>query len=285
MKVVKFLGGLGNQLFQYAFFCALQQTFRKVRADLSGYDSYERHNGFELDRIFDIQLPQLTSFERRLFDSQDRRWAYRKLRRIYGTKNAYYEEKTLFGYDQSVFKDRKPRYYWGYWQHIDYIRRVADRLRADFRFPAFEDVKNIQLAEMLIDENTVSAHVRRGDYLGDPLLGGICDAGYYQRALDHIKQHVDYPRFIFFSDDIPWCQANFPIANALFVDWNTGLESFRDMQLMSLCKHHIIANSSFSWWGAWFNQRPSKIVVSPSQWVTADRLDLSGIILPEFRTI
>src|SRR5690606_20472722 len=113
MKAVKFLGGLGNQLFQYAFFCRLQQTFPKVKADLSGYDSYGRHNGFELGRIFDIQLPQLTSFERRLFDGQDRRWVSRKLRRIYGTKKAYHEEKLLFGYDKEIFTDPKHRYYWG----------------------------------------------------------------------------------------------------------------------------------------------------------------------------
>jgi hypothetical protein len=284
MKVVKFLGGLGNQLFQYAFFRALQQTFPKVKADLSGYVSYGRHNGFELERIFGINLPELTSFQRRLFNWEDRRWLQRKLRRICGTKRAYYEEKQLFGYDGAIFRDPKHRYYWGYWQHIGYIEPVAERLRTDLRFPAFTDAKNIGLAATLIDGNTVSVHVRRGDYLGDPLLGGFCDAGYYQRAMAHIEQHVEHPSFIFFSDDIPWCRQTFPVANAVFVDWNTGLESFRDMQLMSLCKHHIIANSSFSWWGAWLNTNPDKIVVSPDRWATMESLELSGIILPAFHT-
>ncbi|MGV3764007.1 alpha-1,2-fucosyltransferase [Parapedobacter sp.] len=283
MKVVKFLGGLGNQLFQYAFFRALQQTFPKVKADLSGYDSYGLHNGFELERIFGIQLPQLTSFERRLFDGQDHRWVSRKLRRIYGTKKAYYEEKLLFGYDGEIFTDPKHRYYWGYWQHISYIEPVADRLRAELRFPDFSNGENIRLAEILAAGNTVSVHVRRGDYINDPLLGGICDVGYYQRALDYMKRSIEHPRFVFFSDDIPWCKANFPLTNALFVDWNKGLESFRDMQLMSLCKHHIIANSSFSWWGAWFNTHANKIVVSPGRWITRDGWDLSGIILPGYR--
>ncbi|MEC3878254.1 alpha-1,2-fucosyltransferase [Parapedobacter sp. 10938] len=253
-----------------------------MKADLSGYDSYGRHNGFELNRIFGVQLPQLTSFERRLFDWQDRRWVSRKLRRIYGTKKAYYEEKQLFGYDRQIFTDPNHRYYWGYWQHISYIEPVADRLRIDLRFPDFSNLENVKLVEVLADENTVSVHVRRGDYLGDPLLGGICDADYYHRALDYMKRNIDQPRFVFFSDDIPWCKANFPLTNALFVDWNKGLESFRDMQLMSLCKHHIIANSSFSWWGAWFNSDPHKIVVSPSHWVTKEGLDVSGIILPRF---
>ena len=285
MKVVKFLGGLGNQLFQYAFFCTLQQTFPKVKADLSGYDSYGRHNGFELDRIFGVQLPQLTPFEHRLFNWEDRRWLQRKLRRIYGTKKAYYEEKVLFGYDKAVFQGTRHRYHWGYWQHIGYIEPVAERLRAELHFPIFTEGKSRRLAETLGAENTVSVHVRRGDYIGDPMLGGICDVDYYQRAISHIEQHVERPCFLFFSDDIAWCKANFPTANAVFVDWNTGLESFRDMQLMSLCKHHIIANSSFSWWGAWFNTSPGKIVVSPRRWVTMNDLDLSGIILPEFRTL
>lgn len=283
MKVVKFLGGLGNQLFQYAFFRALQQTFPKVKADLSGYDAYGLHNGFELERIFGIQLPQLTPFERRLFNWQDRRWLQRKLRRVYGTKKAYREEKEPFGYDGAIFGERRHRYYWGYWQHIGYIEPVADQLRIDLRFPIFTDQRNIELAEALSVGNTVSVHVRRGDYLGDPLLGGICDVEYYRRALAFIEQHVDHPHFIFFSDDIPWCRVAFPMANAVFVDWNTGLESFRDMQLMSLCKHHIIANSSFSWWAAWLNTYSDKIVVSPNRWVTIDGLDLSGIVLSGFR--
>ena len=102
MKVVIFLGGLGNQLFQYAFFCKLAQSFSKVKADLSGYDTYGLHNGFELGRIFGIDLPQLSPFERQLFNWKDRRWLQRKLRRVYGTKRAYYEEKELFGFDEAI---------------------------------------------------------------------------------------------------------------------------------------------------------------------------------------
>ena len=282
MKIVKFLGGLGNQLFQYAFFCALRQKFRNVKTDLSEFRSYRLHNGYELDRIFGLQLPIASPFERKLFDQQDRTWIQRKLRRLYGTKNAYHEEKVPFGYDGSVFEDPRHRYYWGYWQHIDYIKPVADQLRADFRFPAFTDQRNAAVAETLTAENAISVHVRRGDYLGDPVLGGICDDAYYNRALAYAQRHLLNPLFVFFSNDIAWCRETFQMENALFVDWNTGTESFRDMQLMSVCKHHIIANSSFSWWGAWLNSSPSKQVISPSNWITNNHLDVSGILLPDF---
>lgn len=284
MKVVKFLGGLGNQLFQYAFYCILRQKFRKVKADLSGFEDYGRHNGYELERIFGIRLPLITPFELKLFDQQDRRWVWRKLRRIYGTKNAYHEEPVFFAYDASIFKDKRNRYYWGYWQHINYVEMVADQLRTDFRFPAFTDQRNTDMAEILATENTVSVHVRRGDYLDDPVLGGICDEDYYHRAVRYVRQQVADPRFVFFSNDITWCKETFHEEDAVFVDWNKGMESFRDMQLMSLCNHHIIANSSFSWWAAWLNNRSDKIIVSPKHWVTMEGLDVSGIILPEFYT-
>lgn len=285
MKIVKFLGGLGNQLFQHAFFRNLQQNFPNVKADLSEFETYDRHNGYELERIFGIRHPEATAFERKLFDQRDRRWLQRKLRRLYGTKNGYYEEPVPFGYDADLLRDRQSRYYWGYWQHIDYIKPVERQLRSDFTFTAFTDGRDIELAQELATIGAVSVHVRRGDYIGDPVLGGICDEGYYHRALAHMQEQRPSPRFIFFSNDIPWCREKFPLPGAVYVDWNSGMDSFRDMQLMSLCKHHIIANSSFSWWAAWLNNRPDKIVVSPKRWITLEGLDLSGIILPEFCAI
>lgn len=285
MKVVKFLGGLGNQLFQYAFFLAMQQRFPNVKADLSEFATYKLHNGFELERVFGISLPEVSAFERKLFDQQDRRWVQRKLRRLFGTKDAYYEEPVLFQYDSLLFENAKNRYYWGYWQHIDYIKPIETQLRKTLIFPSFDDQRNTDLAKVLSADNTVGVHVRRGDYLGDPVLGGICNEGYYQRALDFMERQVESPRFVFFSDDSLWCRSKFGMRNAVFVDWNTGMDSFRDMQLMSLCAHHIIANSSFSWWGAWLNQRSGKLVVSPDRWVTIDGIDLSGIILPEFNMV
>ncbi|MGK6351976.1 alpha-1,2-fucosyltransferase [Parapedobacter sp. DT-150] len=282
MKIVKFLGGLGNQLFQYAFYEGLRQTFGKVKADLSGFENYGLHQGFELEKVFGIQLRAASKVEIQLYTPDNRAWAWRKLRRLYRTKDAYYEENPLFGYDQSIYQDKRNRYYWGYWQNIRYVTRVADTLRRDFSFPALTDERDQHLAGLVASNASVAVHVRRGDYLTDPYLGGICTDAYYRQAIDYMKQHITTPLFVFFSNDIQWCRENFRHLDAVFVDWNTGKNSFRDMQLMSLCQHYIIANSSFSWWGAWLNHSPSKIVVSPAKWINMEQLDVSGVILPEF---
>lgn len=282
MTIVKFLGGLGNQLFQYAFYLALEKAFGNVKADLAGYEKYTLHQGFELERIFGIKLRQVTSFERKLYLPEDRRWLWRKLRQICGTKYSYVEEKQLFRYDGSIFSRPAKRYFWGYWQHIDYIRRVEDELRNELAFPPIAGRRNEELLAWIEDRNTVSVHVRRGDYIGDPLLGGICDVAYYKRAIEYMKCTVDDPSFVFFSNDASWCKKTFSQYGAMFVDWNDAYDSFRDMQLMAHCKHHIIANSSFSWWGAWFNTSPSKIIVSPSKWINGSSAQLDGLILPSF---
>lgn len=282
MTIVKFLGGLGNQLFQYAFYLALQRAFGNVKADLGGYESYTLHQGFELGRVFGISLREISEFERKLYLPEDRRWLWRKLRQICGTKYSYMEEKQLFYFDESIFSKAAKRYYWGYWQHADYIRLVEDELRRKLIFPPFDDDQNEKLVGWMEGRNTVSVHVRRGDYIGDPLLGGICDVAYYKRAIDYIGHAVENPVFIFFSNDVAWCKQTFAPYSDVFVGWNDAYNSFRDMQLMAHCKHHIIANSSFSWWGAWFNTSPSKIVVSPSKWVNGPSAPTDGIILPSF---
>ena len=110
MKVVKFLGGLGNQMFQYAFYLSLKQHFGKVKADLHGFDDYELHHGFELEKVFGIQLEKANAFDLRIYTSDKRDWLTRKLRRIYGTKNAWYLERQEFGYDKNIYHDSSPRY-------------------------------------------------------------------------------------------------------------------------------------------------------------------------------
>lgn len=282
MKVVKFLGGLGNQMFQYAFYLSLKQCFKAVKVDLIGFDDYPLHNGYELERVFSVSVETISSFERSLYTPDNRDWVWRKLRRLYGTKDAFFEERNGFCFDESIYQDKKNRYYWGYWQHIAYVNRVEAQLRQDFTFPPSTDSTYLALRNKIKDENTVSVHVRRGDYLGHSILGGICDQKYYEKAIEAAKVQLASPQFVFFSNDIPWCKETFSAEKAVFVDCNQGEQSYRDMELMSLCQHHIIANSSFSWWGAWLNPSPNKMVISPSQWVNDQVVDLSGMVLPSF---
>lgn len=285
MKIVKFLGGLGNQMFQYAFYLALIKRGYNVKADLVDFEHYDLHNGFELEDIFNLKLQKATDFERNLYLPNNRKWIWRKLRRLVGTRNVYWEENPKFQFNPQTLEDKRPRYYWGYWQHKGYLDLVEEELRQHLKFPPFDDQKN-QIQESLIvnHPNAVAVHVRHGDYIGHPNFGGICTEDYYLQSIAYMMEKIDNPLFIFFSNDIEWCRQHFGDINAHFVGWNTGRDSFKDMQLMSLCKHFIIANSSFSWWGSWLSIHPSKIVVSPKKW--GNKLENTmGLILPTFVTI
>ena len=265
MKIVRFLGGLGNQMFQYAFYKSLERRFGSVAADLSAFDHYDLHNGFELEEVFPIALNKAHPFLIKLYDPSHRKWHLRKCRRLLGLKNAYYEEREFFQYDASIFKDKQKRLYWGYWQNEQYFHQVAPELREDFRFKLPLDEKNRSIDDQIRAGNSVGIHVRRGDYLHDELLGGICDQAYYQRAIDIILKKTRNPEFFVFSNDIAWCQSNFDLPNMHFVSGNHGDKSYVDMQLMSHCKHHIIANSSFSWWSAWLNPDADN-TIAPAKW-------------------
>lgn len=156
------------------------------------------------------------------------------------------------------------------------IERIDQELRVAFHFPDFSEPENIKLAQELKDLNAVAIHARRGDMLS---VNGYCYRfGYFKRAVQYIKRHVDQPSFYFFTDpgSMDWCRNNaeifgldFAKDDVHFVTWNSGDCSYRDMQLMSLCKHNIITESSFGFWGAYLNQNPDKITCSPDPvWLT-----------------
>ncbi|MEH6307019.1 alpha-1,2-fucosyltransferase [Olivibacter sp. CPCC 100613] len=269
MKIVRFLGGLGNQMFQYAFYKALEKQFDTVKADIREFKTYKLHNGFELENVFDIRLRRASALEVNLLDHRNRQWKYRKLRRLLLLKGEYYEEQTLFSYNASLFDDSSSKIYWGYWQNHLYVERVADQLRKDFTFSDLKPSKNFDLLnELEQSEQSVAIHIRRGDYLKDPYLGGLVNLDYFEKAISLIRGQVEKPIFYIFSDDILWCKENLPLNDneANFIDWNKGAESYLDMQLMSNCKHAIISNSSFSWWAAWLNTNPDRLIVVPKVW-------------------
>ncbi len=265
MKIVRFLGGLGNQMFQYTLYKALQNRFPNVKADLQGYKDYPLHNGFELEHIFDLKINKVSSFTSNLYYS--RKWTYRKLRRLLSLKNTYIEEKTLFSFDTSILNNQRTAYYWGYWQNFDYFKDIANQIKNDFQFKLPLSNENQQILEQINLKNSVSLHIRRGDYLKDPFLGGLCGPEYYKQAISYIQSNSASLSFFIFSDDIPWCTENLHLDDCTFISWNKGSSSYIDMQLMSACKHNVIANSSFSWWAAWLNPNPTKIVIGPKKWI------------------
>ncbi len=262
MKIIKFLGGLGNQMFQYAFYKAMSHRFENVKADVTGFNSYKLH-AYEIEDVFNIKLDRANPLVIDLYSSR----VSRKIQSFFPSTRPYFEEVALFSFDENMFNAPGHKFYWGYWQNENYFKGLETELRRDFGFKKKLDAKNqLVLDQLESDTNSVSIHIRRGDYINHPLLGGICDLDYYKKAITYIISKIKTPNFYVFSNDIAWCNANLTLPNATFISGNNGNANYIDMQLMSNCKHNIIANSSFSWWGAWLNDNKDKIVIGPKKW-------------------
>ena len=166
-------------------------------------------------------------------------------------------------------------YYDGYWQDERYFKAFRTEIIEAFKFTPLVGDSNRKVENMLKEGRFASLHVRRGDYLKEPLFQNTCDIAYYQRAISRLNQMADPYCYLIFSNDIAWCKTHIePLCDGRrthYVDWNHGKESYRDMQLMTFCKHHIIANSSFSWWGAWLSTANDGITIAPRQWYANDR--------------
>ncbi len=291
MIISHILGGLGNQMFQYAFGRALAVRHRTdLYVDLSEYDNgrgYALHNGFELEHIFSISAMVATEKDvEKLLGFWRTRYLRRMLLNRYGAllRGQCYVLEPHFHFSSSLHELPDNIYLRGYWQTQKYFHAIEHILRTEFSFKVSLTGLNANLAECIDTQNSVSIHIRRGDYVSNKQankLFGTCTIDYYVLAIQYILERIETPHFYVFSDDIDWVRSNLKIASTCtFVDHNTGQTSFQDMHLMSLCRHHIIANSSFSWWGAWLNQATDKIVVAPREWFVNNKLDTRDL-LPE----
>ena len=258
IKTIVFNGGLGNQMFQYAFYLQLKE---KNPFFLSLFDIEQAqgcHNGFELDRIFNV-------------NSKKKIFNYRLINRFFPfilkhSKTIKQENSLKYNNDIINTSCLLMRYE-GFWQSSKYFDSIALCIKKAFSFR--EDIineKTTSITDYLIHSNSVSVHIRRGDYLLESETRGLCSMEYYKKAMSIIRERVNNPSFIFFSDDVDWVKENFKQENAKYITWNHKEDSWQDMYLMSRCKHNIIANSSFSWWGAWLNSNTNKIVIAPTPW-------------------
>jgi hypothetical protein len=276
MIIVKVLGGLGNQMFQYAFYKSLKSSEDKL-LDIRDFNDYKLHNGFELDKIFElksINYAEVKDIEK-LFDCK-RDIFSRIKRKIMGRKRTHIIEPYLH-FDEK-YLNMKNVYLDGYWQSEKYFKKSEKIIRKEFIFSRIIEEQNIEILKEIEKTNSISIHIRRGDYLNHTLYSDICSIEYYERAINYIKTNVENPVFFIFSNDIDWCKESFYFEESYFIDWNLGEKSFRDMQLMSSCKNNIIANSSFSWWGAWLNENPNKIIIAPNKWVNDGRVNIDDIV-------
>ena len=277
-------------MFQYAAGRALAlSTNQPLLLDLRDFSNYALHSGFELQRVFQIVAKEATnSVVREMLGWKSSALARRLLKRrpFSWLRGKEFVAEPHFQYWPGIVDLRRDCYLYGYWQSERYFFSVSDSIRSEFTFQAPLTGNNKQLSDEIADCQAVSLHVRRGDYVNDRKTSQLmyaCSEAYYQAAIDYIAGQVDQPVYFVFSDDIAWCQRNLRLSSPHFwVSHNSGAESYRDMQLMSLCRHHIIANSSFSWWGAWLNSRSDKIVVAPRRWF-AKPINTSDLVPREWK--
>ncbi len=171
----------------------------------------------------------------------------------------------------------------GYWQSERYFLPYASAIREHLVPRAPMSDRNAALKQRTQATQSVSVHVRRGDYQKSEYASffAVQPLAYYQQALKTLREQLDNPTFFFFSDDIAWCKQTFADQEAVFIDHNSGAQAYWDLLLMASCKHHIIANSSFSWWGAWLNPRPDKRVIAPQRWFTTNYSAGKNPVYPE----
>jgi len=290
--VSQIIGGLGNQMFQYAAGRVLSlERGQPWRLDISGYSGYGLHQGFELQRVFNCPIEIATESDvRDILGWQCWPGIRRVLSRpsMAAFRRAGFVVEPHFRYWRGIRKVPCNCYLVGYWQSEKYCLEEAAQIRTDFAFRFRPENQNAEVVRQINQVNAVSLHVRRGNYANNPRTNathGLCSLEYYQTAIQYIAGRVEHPHLFVFSDDVEWAREHLKInCPCQYVEHNHGAESYNDMRLMSLCQHHIIANSSFSWWGAWLNANPGKIVVAPNRWFayewdTADLIPREWVVL------
>lgn len=268
MVIIEISGGLGNQMFQYALGQKIISIGKEVKYDLSFYNkSVQTLRKFELD-IFRVDCPVASDSELVRF-GRGNSLASKLKQKAGWNKRRVYNENLDLGYQPEIFKF-DDIYLSGYWQSEKYFKDIREQILHLYTFPKKLDYKNRTFLEKIENSNSVSIHIRRGDYLNQKnvsIYGGICTTKYYKNAIQYINNRIDKPLFFIFTNDIDWVKKELDFPNKVIVDCNSGTIDYWDMFLMSNCKVNIVANSSFSWWGAWLNQNGDNLVISPNKWV------------------
>ena len=290
MIIVRLIGGLGNQLFQYACGRNLALTNdTELKLDLSGFEK-DKKRRYELDN-FNI-IESIATKE----DLRNITWIkglqILKDRTPFGVLTSSAQKRGLRyvaekgpSYDSNIMKLRGDVYLNGYWQSEKYFQDIAPTIRREFSLREEPDEYNERNLSMIKGCNAVSLHIRRGDYVLEPKtmkFHGVLGDDYYSKALDIIKERVANPQVFVFSDDIQWVKENLESDLPLnFIDGNGPDRGHDDLRLMWSCKHHIIANSSFSWWGAWMSGHEDTVVIAPKRWFANEPMNSEQTIAPD----
>lgn len=285
MIISNMIGGLGNQMFQYAFGRALSLRLNApLRLATDGFASYKLHNGLELHRVFAIDTPVASHIELEQVLGLGFPAAWRKYLSktpLPGLLGGRWFNERSFGYVPACNDLGGDVYLHGYWQSERYFLDQAKTIRADFSFRAAMDAQDHAVLDMMRAAPSVAIHVRRGDYLigRNQSKFHVCPVAYYEDAVRAIRNQAGPVRIFAFSDDHDWVQAVLAplLGNIISVRHNSGMRSANDMRLFSMADHQVIANSSFSWWGGWLNPNLGKIVIAPRRWF-CDGTDDSDLV-------
>ena len=292
MIVVRLIGGLGNQIFQYSLARHLAEIHNApLKLDVSGFETYQLHKyslaPFNIQENFasSSEVQELTNpkqtvigrFFHQIFHSHPKR------------ASSHIREKKLYCFDPDILKLPDNSYLDGFWQNEKYFCAISEIIHREINIKTPQTARDKELAEIIAATESVSVHIRRADYVDNPKTRqthGVCDIDYYSRATDKLTQKVEKPHFFIFSDDPEWARNN--LKNSfpnMFVDHNDAQKNYEDLRPMSQCKHHIIANSSFSWWGAWLSRNKNKIVIAPRIWMAKYQKASENIIPKEWTKI
>lgn len=291
MIISQLEGGLGNQLFQYAAARRLSEKhLTTLKLDITWFQAQTLRQ-YKL-RYFNIwehlataqevtALISKSTFQERLAVKIGRKLGFNQLTEGFYQKGEVLREKNL-SFDPEILNAPSHVYMQGFWQSEKYFSGIADILRQEFTLRYPQPLVFQQISELISNTFSISLHIRRGDYVKSQetnLFHGTCDLDYYKCAIEYICERISQPYFFIFSDDPMWVidnlDINFPV---YLVSQEKSLHDYEELDLMRQCKHHIIANSSFSWWAAWLNSKTDKIVVSPKRWFMNDEHDTKDLI-------
>lgn len=286
MIIVKLIGGLGNQLFQYAAGRKLAELHAApLKLDLGGFETYRLHK-YSL-HPFNIREEFASPVEVRRLDWRGQRSARGFCLRAVQMLKPYYRrtvfvEASLGPCDPNIFRTPRDVYLDGYWQSEKYFRDIAGIIRREFTVRDEPSPESRRIAAEIQGTESVGIHVRRGDFVWNPETAkfhGLAGPEYYRRGVSEIARQVKNPHLFFFSDDPDWVAENLRFEHpATYVRHNDASRNYDDLRLMSLCRHDVIANSSFSWWAAWLNSNPAKIVCAPRRWISDPGIDARDVL-------
>lgn len=275
MIITRIKGGLGNQMFQYAIARKISLKYSdSFKLDITDYGS-DNFRKFGLNNFNIISVVASDEEVSKIkypygFLSKIIRFFVFRILKIYN-----------IGYVPSVLRKHKNIYLDGYWQSYIYYEDIIDILRQDFLLKVPLSEEKQKLEETIKKCTSVSLHIRRGDYVSDKKANkifNVCNLDYFKSAAEYIGTKVSNPVFYIFSDDAEWVKSNFKISFPTFYVSDYGLKDFEELWFMTCCKHNIIANSSFSWWGAWLNKNAEKIVICPKKWVNNNTVNMNNLV-------